>query len=740
MSNSTTLLDLISSTQANKEAVANALFDAASPSTLWGRRASTTTGLTWGYYGGTYYVNGSALSVLNGSLSLTASATNYVFANATTGAVSANTTGVPAGSVPLYTIVAGTTTVTSYTDLRSFQYSAVGGAGSAGLAGAAVQTAAYTYVAGDKGLTLVMNSATAVNQNLPTATGTSGSFPSGWYGSTENIGAGTMTLGVASGASLDGVTNGTLVLRQNSGCSYFTDGTNWYTVRGVSAAQLQYLGDVSVTPGAAIDQYALVYNNATGKWIAKSISGGGTTTAPVGLVAYMTGTYTASQTLLKALVPMAVTLPLNLAQSYAKCDVAPTAAVVCPITQNGTSIGSVNFAAGATSGTFTFATQISVLPGDVIIVAAPSTADATFAGAAISLLASAPATATPVPLSGRNIAVDGNFDSWQAGTSFSLGSGAYRYTADMWVAGTAVGAAATISQVVAAPGSEPVGMTTPRKYKLRYAMTTAGGGLVSQRIERVELFNGRSVTVSVYLTAAAAATLVTGVTYTQNFGTGGSPSANVSSTTAVTWAVGTTETRFSVRLDIPSISGKTLGTNGDDFLEIQLNLATGATFTLDASQFQVEECSPTSSSDVNGAGGAPTPFEYRGQALELARVGRYLAVFSGTPASGASWDGLYIGWAHVVTSANPGDVRAVVRLPDKMRAAPAVSITGTIYVLSGQTAVSATGIGVSGVFDGYNFRGSLIGADSTTVSVGFNGALVLGGSTTPVSLIFDARV
>lgn len=125
MSNSTTLLDLLSSTQAAKEAVANALFDAASPATLWGRRASTCSGLTWGYYGGNFQVGTTSNAIADGTLTLTASATNYVYANATTGAVSANATGFPAGSIPLYNINAGSATVTSYTDLRSYQPSAV---------------------------------------------------------------------------------------------------------------------------------------------------------------------------------------------------------------------------------------------------------------------------------------------------------------------------------------------------------------------------------------------------------------------------------------------------------------------------------------------------------------------------------------------------------------------------------------------------------------------------------------
>jgi len=128
MSNSTTLLDTIAANQASKEVVFNALMDAASPSMLWGRHASACNGLTWGYYGGTFMYGSTANAIANGTVALTASTTNYVYANATTGAVSVNTTGFPAGSIPLYSIVTGTATVTSYTDNRSYQPSALVGA------------------------------------------------------------------------------------------------------------------------------------------------------------------------------------------------------------------------------------------------------------------------------------------------------------------------------------------------------------------------------------------------------------------------------------------------------------------------------------------------------------------------------------------------------------------------------------------------------------------------------------
>ena len=117
MSNSTPAYDAIVSSQAGKEVTANAYFDAASPATTFGRRASTCSGLTWGYYGGTISVDGVLTQITNGTLALTASTTNYV-ETTRAGVVSKNTTGFTPGSIPLYQIVTGAATVTSYTDYR----------------------------------------------------------------------------------------------------------------------------------------------------------------------------------------------------------------------------------------------------------------------------------------------------------------------------------------------------------------------------------------------------------------------------------------------------------------------------------------------------------------------------------------------------------------------------------------------------------------------------------------------
>lgn len=121
MSGSTTNLDLIAQSQSAKEVTANALFDAASPAMLFGRRASLCSGLNWYYYGGAMVIDGVLTAIANNAaaLVLSASATNYVEATRA-GVVSKNTTGFTAGTIPLYTIVTGASSVTSYTDNRAW--------------------------------------------------------------------------------------------------------------------------------------------------------------------------------------------------------------------------------------------------------------------------------------------------------------------------------------------------------------------------------------------------------------------------------------------------------------------------------------------------------------------------------------------------------------------------------------------------------------------------------------------
>jgi hypothetical protein len=118
MSNSTTNLDLILTSQSQKELTANAMFDAASPSMLWGRRASQCGGLVFGYYGGALWGE-NAVYFPNGSITLPVSTTVYLEADPATGAVSQATGSFTPGKIPLYICVTSASAITSYTDCRT---------------------------------------------------------------------------------------------------------------------------------------------------------------------------------------------------------------------------------------------------------------------------------------------------------------------------------------------------------------------------------------------------------------------------------------------------------------------------------------------------------------------------------------------------------------------------------------------------------------------------------------------
>lgn len=117
MSNSTSTLDLILPSQAQKEVTANALFNAMSPAALWSRRDSQSGGLNWAFNGGVFWA-GAPVVVASGILALTPSTTVFIEANAATGAVSQNTLRFTPGAIPLYEVTTGAATITGWTDKR----------------------------------------------------------------------------------------------------------------------------------------------------------------------------------------------------------------------------------------------------------------------------------------------------------------------------------------------------------------------------------------------------------------------------------------------------------------------------------------------------------------------------------------------------------------------------------------------------------------------------------------------
>lgn len=93
-----------------------------------------------------------------------------------------------------------------------------------------------------------------------------------------------------------------------------------------------------------------------------------------------------------------------------------------------------------------------------------------------------------------------------------------------------------------------------------------------QKLGRVQNLNGQQVSLGLYYLSDTSATIQVAVY--QFFGTGGTPSAPVE--TILTSFIGTPSwLPYTATVTIPSISGKTLGTNGDDYIELRILMPLG---------------------------------------------------------------------------------------------------------------------------------------------------------------------
>ena len=228
----------------------------------------------------------------------------------------------------------------------------------------------------------------------------------------------------------------------------------------------------------------------------------------------------------------------------------------------------------------------------------------------------------------RNQIINGRFDVWQRGTSFTSFT---LYTADRWhTAGSEDGGTFTaiVNQRTFALGQTDV-PGNPNRYVEFQNFITGGGTNASsifiQRIEDVRTFSGKQVTVSFWAQGDTAGTVA--VHFRQAFGTGGSPSALVEIPGQEIVLLNGVWQYYTLTFSIPSIAGKTLGTNNNDSLRLRFftfsnagssasaNLPNPVNFTgtMSLANVQVEE------------GDTATAFEIREPETEIALCQRYFS-------------------------------------------------------------------------------------------------------------------
>lgn len=221
----------------------------------------------------------------------------------------------------------------------------------------------------------------------------------------------------------------------------------------------------------------------------------------------------------------------------------------------------------------------------------------------------------------KNKLLNANFDVWQRGTS---GSSAFprSFIADRWN-DQMIGSTTAISQQAFSLGQTDV--PNEPTYFHRSIVTSSGGAgdfsLMYQPIEDVRTLAGKIVTISFYAKADAPRNIAFDMA--QLFGTGGAPSSDVSGIGSVKFSLTTSWTKCTHTFTVPSISGKTIGSNNDSSLTFTIWFDAGSTYsgrtlslghqsgTFDIAQVQIEE------------GALATSFDLRHPQQELSLLQRY---------------------------------------------------------------------------------------------------------------------
>jgi hypothetical protein len=113
-----------------------------------------------------------------------------------------------------------------------------------------------------------------------------------------------------------------------------------------------------------------------------TLTGGGAVKNPSYVSGAWAGNPGAGQVIERYIFANPVTFPAGLAGSYGTAGTAATANTTFAIAKNGANVGTMAFAAGMTSATFTMTIATAFAGGDVLTITAPGTPDATLANLA----------------------------------------------------------------------------------------------------------------------------------------------------------------------------------------------------------------------------------------------------------------------------------------------------------------------------------------------------------------------
>jgi hypothetical protein len=311
-----------------------------------------------------------------------------------------------------------------------------------------------------------------------------------------------------------------------------------------------------------------------------------------------------------------------------------------------------------------------------------------------------------------NVIINGAFDIWQRGTSFSA---ATAYTADRWTGDWNGTGTRVISRQAFSPGTAPL-TGYENEFFFRHAQTTAGTGAtynnpLQQNIENVRTLAGQTVTLSFFAKADSNRTVST--VFGQFFGSGGSSTVFFGSTPH---SITTEWQRFSVTLAIPSLSGKTIGVSS--YLAVVFTAPLNTIQTIDIWGVQLE------------SGTVATPFKRNAPSIqaELAACQRYY--WRWTP--GSNYGILATG---VAANSSVGDTNIVY--PVTMRIPPtSIEFLNMNTIRPGVSNTSVSNL----VLAEKSVTGSLVTYTSSNGASQGQGILLVSNNTTNAFVGFNAEL
>jgi hypothetical protein len=257
------------------------------------------------------------------------------------------------------------------------------------------------------------------------------------------------------------------------------------------------------------------------------------------------------------------------------------------------------------------------------------------------------------PITFKNRLINGNFNVWQRGTTFSVTTNAY--TADRWVTPTNALGTMTISR------STNVPLYGGFQYSISLGSANAfNDPLIEQRIEQLntyDLYQGTPITISFW----ACQTVGTpGVLYIEPL-VGSTKDVFTSLSDACTPTLQTAQLSVNWRYYTftYAIAVTTVATNGLDVQFWQPNAVNPATILLTGVQLE--------------KGSVATPFEVRPFGIELSLCQRYYQEMPNTNGAHFTGGARLIG---VINGTNGTNVLSSLYLTTPMRAAPAVTYYG----------------------------------------------------------------